>query len=87
MKKALRVLAVLTTFALSLTAQSGTGTVQGKIVDKDGKPLAAVTVTLSRPPAADLKARTGPSGIFRFPSVYPGRRLLGQGRARPTSRP
>ena len=72
MKQVLRVLAVLTTFALSLTAQSGTGTVQGKIVDKDGKPLAAVAVTLSRPPAADLKARTGPSGIFRFPSVYPG---------------
>jgi len=72
LKQALRVLAVLTTFALSLTAQSGTGTVQGKIVDKDGKPLASVAVTLSRPPAADLKARTDPSGIFRFPSVYPG---------------
>jgi hypothetical protein len=66
------VLFFLAVFALSLTAQNGTGTVQGKIVGKDGKPLAAVNVALSRPPAADLKAKTGPSGIYRFPSVFPG---------------
>jgi hypothetical protein len=71
LKQALRILAVLM-FALSLSAQPQTGLVQGKIVDKDGKPLAAVKVTLSRPQAADLKAKTGPSGIFRFPSVFPG---------------
>ncbi len=71
MKHATPVLAVLI-FALSLSAQSGTGTVQGKIADQGGKPLAEVRVTLSRPPASDLKAMTGPDGRFRFPSVPPG---------------
>jgi len=75
LKQSLRapaVLIFLAVFALSLAAQSGMGTVQGKIIAKDGKPLAAVNVTLSRPPAAEMKAKTGPSGIYRFPSVFPG---------------
>ena len=72
MRKALHILAVLAIFALSLTAQSRTGTVQGKIVGKDGKPLAGVKVTLSRPAGADLIAKTGDTGLFRFLSVFPG---------------
>ena len=71
LKQAAPVLAVLI-FALCLSAQTGTGIVQGTVTDKEGKPLAEVRVTLSRPPASDLKATTGPSGFFRFPAVPPG---------------
>lgn len=71
MKQAAPVLAILI-FALSLSAQSGTGIVQGTVTDKEGKPLAEVRVTLARPAASDLTATTGPTGIFRFPSVPPG---------------
>jgi hypothetical protein len=46
--------------------------VQGRIVDKQGKPLARVKVTLSRPQTPDLKAVTTSSGVFRFPAVFPG---------------
>ncbi len=71
MKYATPALAVLI-LAVSLSAQSGTGTVQGKAADKEGKPLADVLVTLSRPPASDLKVTTGEDGRFRFFSVPPG---------------
>ena len=73
MKKAV-LIAPLLLFALSLSlsAQLRTGQVQGRIVDKQGKPLARVKVTLSRPQTADLKAVTASSGVFRFPAVFPG---------------
>ena len=71
MKYAVRILAVLI-FALSLSAQPRMGDVQGKIVNKEGKPLSGVRVTLSRPLAADQKTVTGASGVFRFPAVFPG---------------
>lgn len=71
MKKAAPVFALLI-FALSLSAQVRTGLVQGRAVDKEGKPLAGVKVTLARPRAADQKTVTGPSGVFRFPSLRPG---------------
>lgn len=70
LKKAAPIFALLV-FALSLSAQTRPGQVQGRVVDKDGKPLSGVTVTLSRPQAADAKAVTGPSGVFRFPDVFP----------------
>ena len=59
-------------FALSLSAQTRTGQVQGRVVDKDGKAVAGVKVTLSRPLAADEKSVTGPTGVFRFPLLFPG---------------
>jgi hypothetical protein len=71
LKQAVRILAILF-FALSLSAQLRTGDVQGRVVDKAGKPLPRVAVTLSRPLAADQRAVTGPSGVFRFPAVFPG---------------
>jgi len=70
LKKAVLIFALLV-FALSLSAQLRTGEVQGKAVDKEGRPLSGVKVTLSRPQAADQKSVTGPSGIFRFPGVSP----------------
>ncbi len=70
MKQAVRILAVLA-FALSLSAQLRTGNVQGKVVNKEGKPLGGVAVTLSRPQAADQRTVTGPMGVFRFPAVFP----------------
>jgi Carboxypeptidase regulatory-like domain len=70
--RALAVLISLAAFALSpLTAQSQGGSVSGKIVGVDGKPLGGVTVTLSRPQGADMKAKTDPAGVYRFPSVLP----------------
>jgi len=73
LKKAV-LIAPLLLFALclSLSAQLRTGQVQGRIVDKQGKPLARVKVTLSSPQTADLKAVTPSSGVFRFPAVFPG---------------
>jgi hypothetical protein len=71
LKKAAIIPAILI-LALSLTAQVGTGNVQGRIVTKEGKPLAGVKVILSRPPLADQKTTTGPAGSYRFPSVFPG---------------
>jgi hypothetical protein len=59
-------------FALSLSAQIRTGEIRGKVVSKEGLPLSGVKITLSRPQAADEKAVTGRSGIFRFPAVFPG---------------
>ena len=70
MKKVGLVFALLI-FALSLSAQLRTGEIQGKVVSKEGLPLSGVKVTLSRPLAADQKAVTGRSGIFRFPGVSP----------------
>jgi len=58
--------------ALPLAAQLRTGQVRGRISDTQGKPLARVWVTLSRPGTPDLKARTTAAGEFRFPAVYPG---------------
>jgi len=71
LKKAAIIPAILI-LALSLSAQVGTGNVQGRIVTKEGKPLAGVKVILSRPPLADQKTTTGPAGSYRFPSVFPG---------------
>ncbi|MGZ5425005.1 MAG: carboxypeptidase regulatory-like domain-containing protein, partial [Candidatus Aminicenantales bacterium] len=70
MKKVGLVFALLI-FALSLSAQLRTGEIQGQVVSKEGLPLSGVKVTLSRPLAADQKAVTGRSGIFRFPGVSP----------------
>jgi hypothetical protein len=63
---------VLLIFALSLPAQIRTGEVRGKVVSKEGLPLPGVKITLSRPQAADEKAVTGRSGVFRFPDIWPG---------------
>lgn len=75
LKHTLRALAVLIFLAAvappSLEAQVPRGSVSGKIVGVDGKPLAGVMVTLSRPQTADLKVKTGPTGIYRFASVRP----------------
>ncbi|HPW17107.1 MAG TPA: carboxypeptidase regulatory-like domain-containing protein [Candidatus Aminicenantes bacterium] len=75
MKHPLRALAVLISLAAlalpPLAAQSPRGSVAGKVVGADGKPLGGVTVILSRPRNADLKARTDPAGRYRFPAVLP----------------
>ena len=56
MKKAVLVPALLlSALFLPLSAQLQTGQVQGRIVDNQGQPLARVRLTLSNPPAADLK--------------------------------
>jgi hypothetical protein len=71
LKKVALVFALLVV-ALSLSAEVQTGLVQGRVVDKDGKPVAGVKVTLMRPQAAERTAATDASGLFRFPAVFPG---------------
>ncbi len=71
MKKAVLVLAVLV-LAVSSPAQLRTGAIYGRIVDTQGKPLPGVTVTLSGPRIANMKTVTNATGMYRYPSVYPG---------------
>lgn len=71
MKKAALVLAVLV-FAVSSSAQLRTGNIYGKVADTQGNPLPGVTVTLSGPQIANMTTVTNGSGIYRYPSIYPG---------------
>jgi len=66
------ILALLPSLSRPLSAQVTTGLVQGRTLDKEGKPVAGVTVILSGTPAADRRTVTGAAGIFRFPAVLPG---------------
>ena len=72
MKKAALILVVLV-LAVSLPAQQRTGTIYGRIVDTQGKPLPGVAVTLSGPLTASMRTVSNGSGIFRFLAIYPGR--------------
>jgi hypothetical protein len=72
LKKAALILVVLV-LAVASPAQQRTGTIYGRIVDTQGKPLPGVTVTLSGPPIGRMKTVTNEAGIFRYPSIYPGR--------------
>jgi len=72
LKKAALILAVLV-LAVSSPAQQRAGTITGRIVDNQGKPLPNVTVTLSGPSIGSMKTVTNETGIFRYPAIYPGR--------------
>jgi len=72
LKKAALILAVLV-LAVSSPAQQSTGTIHGRVVDTQGKPLPKVTVTLSGPSIGSMKTVTDEGGIFRYPSIRPGR--------------
>ena len=72
MKKAALILVVLV-LAVASPAQQRTGTIYGRIVDTQGKPLPGVAVTLSSPQTASLRTVSNGSGIFRFLAIYPGR--------------
>ena len=72
MKKFLVVLSVLL-FAVTLTAQVSTGNIYGKITDSEGNPLPGVSVQLTGPQMAALMTVSGASGLYRFPSLSPGR--------------
>ena len=78
MKKAIIVLAVLV-LSMSLVAQQRTGKIYGKILDAERNPLPGVTITLTGPQMAPLTTVTSEVGMYRFPSVPPGRRVHGQG--------
>jgi len=72
LKKAALILVVLA-LAVSSPAQQRTGTIYGKIVDTQGKPLPNVAVTLSGPAIGSMKTVTDEAGIFRYPAISPGR--------------
>jgi len=72
LKKAALILAVFV-LAVSSPAQQRTGTIYGRIVDTQGKPLPNVTVTLTGSSIGSMRSVTNEAGMFRYPSVYPGR--------------
>jgi len=57
----------------NLSGSARAGTITGRIVDNQGKPLPNVTVTLSGPSIGSMKTVTNETGIFRYPAIYPGR--------------
>lgn len=71
MKKAVPVLTLLL-LSLSLSAQIRTGTIYGRITDKEGNPLPGVTVTLTGPVTAQMTTASNDAGTYRFPALPPG---------------
>jgi hypothetical protein len=71
LRKAVPVLALLL-LSLSLSAQVRTGTIYGRVADKEGNPLPGVAVTLTGPMTAKLTTASNPAGIYRFPALPPG---------------
>jgi hypothetical protein len=57
--------------ATSLTAQTRTGNVYGKVADPDGNPLPGVTVMLTGSLTAPLTSISSAEGVFRFLSLPP----------------
>jgi len=55
-----------------MAGQPRTGTIYGRITDEDGIGLPNVKVTLIAPEISPLSTETGPTGLYRFPSLSPG---------------
>ncbi len=54
-------------------AQRQTGSISGKVIDKEGNPLPGATVSISGPALMGTSSYvTSDTGIFRFPSLLPG---------------
>lgn len=59
--------------ACSLYAQTGRGSIYGKVVDSDGAPLPGVAVTLAGSMIAPVNIITGVKGLFRFMALVPAK--------------
>ncbi|MEW5900037.1 MAG: TonB-dependent receptor, partial [Acidobacteriota bacterium] len=64
---------LLLLFALPICGQRQTGTIAGKVVDKEGRPLPGATVSVSGLSLMGITSYiTSDTGLFRFPSLPPG---------------
>src|SRR5215468_5908298 len=60
-------------FSCPLTAQSTTGTINGRVLDQTGQAVPGATITLTRRDTGDLRTFTSESsGEFVFTSIQPG---------------
>src|SRR5215831_6649841 len=60
-------------FTRLLTAQSTTGTIDGRVLDQTGQAIPGATVTLTRQETGDIRTfTTEPTGEFVFTSIQPG---------------
>src|SRR5215467_7726914 len=60
-------------FTCLLTAQSTTGTIDGRVLDQTGQAIPGATVTLTRQETGDIRTfTTEPTGEFVFTSIQPG---------------
>src|SRR5215471_5377506 len=58
---------------LTVTAQSTTGTINGRALDETGQPISGATITLTRHDTGDMRNFTsGSTGEFVFTSIQPG---------------
>ena len=61
----LRALAVLVAIAFAMPAYAQLGSIVGKVIDKDGKPIVGAVVTMDRPEVGlHLEVKTDKSGIY-----------------------
>ncbi len=60
-------------FFMVAQAQRQTGSIYGRVIDKEGNPLPGATVTISGPAMMGTNSYvTSEAGVFRFPSLLPG---------------
>jgi len=71
-KLILSVILILSLFLMA-EAQRQTGSIYGRVIDKEGNPLPGATVTISGPAMMGTNSYvTSEAGVFRFPSLLPG---------------
>ena len=74
-KRAFYVLLSVISFAVFLQAQAPqTGSMRGRVLDKDGEPLPGVSITVTGPALIGREATvTNERGAFRIASLPPGK--------------
>lgn len=75
MKQKQIILALILILSLFIVAQAQrqTGSIYGRVIDKEGNPLPGATVTISGPAMMGTNSYvTSEAGLFRFPSLLPG---------------
>jgi hypothetical protein len=77
LRKALAAIFLFLVFFLGgmsfLRSQGNTGSIQGRVTDKSGKPISGATVYLSSPAMLGMQiVLTGKTGSFDFPALAPG---------------
>jgi hypothetical protein len=66
-------LLAITLFAWPVAAQEQRGSIEGIVKDGSGAVLPGTTITLESASGAKLEATTDAQGLYRFPSLLPGR--------------
>jgi len=58
--------------ALPAGAQEQRGSIEGRVLDREGNPVVAVSVVATSAAGATVRAQTDALGVYRFPSLLPG---------------